>query len=201
MFKALMVRPSNEKAEEDANSHCWRKDKTYRSLDHSAKELSISKDHLNHAIEGGISRSETNQFLATQAEKALEWIRTSTAAGNPVQRESAHEMAEKLIKQRFPEGQVVPQIGPTWVPSFPHCHRYLKTKMTCAVVSKILLKNKSFISMRNSVASFENTIFAWKIFSMLMKQVLSISNTVNYRSLYICNKLSFPRWDLQFQHR
>ena len=42
-------------------------------------------------------------------------------------------MAEKLIKQRAPENQVVPQIAPTWVPSFLRRHRYLKTKMTRAI--------------------------------------------------------------------
>ena len=75
-----------------------------------------------------------NQLLTTQEEKALTtWINTSTATGSPVQHEFIREIVEKLIKRHVPDGQIVPQIGPTWVPSFLRRHRYLKTKMTHAI--------------------------------------------------------------------
>jgi hypothetical protein len=136
-----MVRPHNEKAEEAEKKMkiaiAGMKDRTYRSVDQAAKELSISKTTLIRRLKGGKSRSEgqeTNQLLTTQEEKALAtWISTSTATGNPVQHEFIREMAEKLIKQRIPNNQFVPPIGLTWVPSFLRRHRYLKTKMTRAI--------------------------------------------------------------------
>jgi len=136
-----MVCRRNEKAEEAEKKMqiaiAGVKDGTYRSIDHAVKELGVSKTTLTRRLKGGKSRSEgqeNNQLLTTQEEKALEtWINTSTAAGNPVQHSFIREMAEKLIKQRAPENQVVPQIGPTWVPSFLRRHRYLKTKMTRAI--------------------------------------------------------------------
>ena len=136
-----MVRPHNEKAEEAEKKMqtaiAGMKDGTYKSVDHAVKELGVSKTTLHHRLKGGKSRSEgqeTNQLLTRQEEKALAtWISTSTAVGNPVQHDFIGEMAEKLIKRRIPDGQVVLQIGPTWAPSFLRRHRYLKTKMTRAI--------------------------------------------------------------------
>ena len=136
-----MVRPHNEKAEEAEKKMQLAitgvKDRTYRSVDHAAKELGVSKTTLIRRLKGGKSRSEgqeTNQLLTTQEEKAMAaWISTSTAAGNPVHHDFIREMAEKIIKRRVPDSQVVPQIGPTWVPSFLRRHHYLKTKMTRAI--------------------------------------------------------------------
>ena len=42
-------------------------------------------------------------------------------------------MTEKLIKRCVPDSQIIPQIGPTWVPSFLRRPPYLKTKMTRAI--------------------------------------------------------------------
>ena len=137
----VMVRPINAKAE-DAEKAIQKsidgiKDRMYRSLNQAAQELGVSKGTLHRRLNGGMSRSEAqekNQLLTAQEEKALAtWISTSTAVGNPVQHKFVHEMAEKLIKRRVPYGQIVPQIGPTWVSSFLRRHRYLKTKMTRAI--------------------------------------------------------------------
>jgi predicted site-specific integrase-resolvase len=136
-----MVRPYNEKAEE-AEKAMQRaiagvKDRTYRSIDQAVKELGVSKATLHRRLKGGKSKSETqekNQLLTAQEEKALAtWISTSTAAGNPVHHDFIREMAEKLIKLRVTNDQVVPQIGSSWVPSFLRRHRHLKTKLTRAI--------------------------------------------------------------------
>jgi hypothetical protein len=136
-----MVRPRNEKAEEAEKKMQLAitgiKERTYRSVDHAVKELGVSKTTLIRRLRGGKSRSEgqeTNQLLTAQEEKALAtWISTSTLAGNPVHHDFIREMAEKLIKQRILDSQVIPQVGPSWVPSFLRHHRYFKTKMTRAI--------------------------------------------------------------------
>ena len=136
-----MVYLHNKKAEEAEKKMqtaiADMKDEIYRSVGHAVKELSISKTTLHYQMKSEKSRSEgqeMNQLLTRQEEKALAiWISTSTAVGNLVQHDFIREMAEKLIKRHVFDGQVVPQIGPTQVPSFLHCHCYLKTKMTHAI--------------------------------------------------------------------
>ena len=135
-----MVRRINEKAE-DAEKAIQKaiagiKDRTYRSIDHAAQEVGVSKATLHRRMNAGRSRSEAKQAaqrLTPQEKKALaSWISTPTAAGNPVQHDFIREMAEKLIKQRLPN-EIVPQLGSSWVPSFLRRHRHLKTKMTRAI--------------------------------------------------------------------
>ena len=71
--------------------------------------------------------------MTPQEEKALAaWISTSTATGNPIQHDFIREMAENLIKLRMPD-TIIPQFGSSWVPSFLHRHRHLKTKMIRAI--------------------------------------------------------------------
>jgi len=135
-----MVRRINEKAEEAEKAIqkaiTGIKDRTYRSIDHVAKELGVSKATLHRQMNGGKSRGEAKQAaqrLTPQEEKALaSWISTSTATGNPVQHDFICEMAEKLIKQHLPD-EIIPQLGSSWVPSFLRHHHYLKTKMTRAI--------------------------------------------------------------------
>lgn len=135
-----MVRPINVKAEEAEKAIqkaiARVKDGTYRSIDHAAKELGVSKATLHRRLKAGKSRSEAKepaQRLTPQEEKAMaSWISSSTATGNPVHHDFIREMAEKLIQHRMPN-EIVPQLGSSWVPSFLRRHRHLKTKMTRAI--------------------------------------------------------------------
>ena len=57
----------------------------------------------------------------------------STMAGNPVQHDFIHKMAEHLMKHYVGDDQLVPQLGSSWVPSFLRRHRHLKMTMTYAI--------------------------------------------------------------------
>ena len=74
------------------------------------------------------------QRLTPQEEKALAaWVSASTVVGHLVQYDFIREMAEHLIKQCIGDDEIIPQLIASWVPSFLHRHRYLKTTMTHAI--------------------------------------------------------------------
>ena len=92
---------------------------------------------MNQRLNGGKSRcegKENQQRLTPQEEKALAaWISASAAVGNPVQHDFIREMVEHLIRQRIRDDEIISQVGDSWVPSFLHRHRHLKTTMTRAI--------------------------------------------------------------------